>query len=84
MIWYDAYNKKETKQAEAYKRLINQINAIHPNVSGIPLILKGYLARKGIIANSMSNTPYKGDTERVLSILESKIGELEQKGALPV
>ncbi|MGD2014784.1 MAG: hypothetical protein PVG84_13610, partial [Desulfobacterales bacterium] len=64
--------------------MINQINAIYPDGSSIPLILKVYLRRKGIIANSMSNSPYKGNTERVLSLLESKIGELEQKGALPL
>ena len=81
---YDAYTQEETKQAEAYQRSINQINAIYPDGLSIPLILKVYLTRKGIIANPMSNTPYKGDTERVLSLLESKIGELERKGALPV
>ena len=80
---YDAYTKENTKQAEAYQRSINQINAIYPDGSSIPLILKVYLTRKGIIANPRSNAPYRGDTERVLSLLESKIGELEQKGALP-
>jgi hypothetical protein len=44
-------------------------------------MLKEYLRRQGIIANPRSNTPYRGDTERVLSLLESKIGELGQKGA---
>ncbi len=63
--------------------MINQINAFYPDGPSIPLILKLYLKRKGIIANSLSNTPHKGDTERVLSLLESRIGELEQKGALP-
>ncbi len=81
---YNAYTKEETTRAEAYQRSINQINAIYPDGSSIPLILKVYLTRKGIIANPMSNTPYKGDTERVLSLLESKIGELERNGALPV
>ena len=84
MIWYDAYTKEETKKAEAYQRSINQINAIYPDGSIIPLILKRYLKRKGIIANANSNSSFKGDTERVSSILESKIGELEQKGVLPV
>ena len=81
---YKAYTKENTKQAEAYQRSINQINAIYPDGSSIPLILKLYLKRKGIIANPRSNTPFKGDAERVLSLLESKIGELERKGALPV
>ena len=79
---YKAFTKKETKQAEAYQRSINQINAIYPDGSSIPLILKVYLARKGIIANPISNTRFKGDTERIISLLETKIGELEQTGAL--
>jgi len=81
---YKAYIKEETKQAEDYQRSINQINAIYPDGSSIPLVLKLYLTRKGIIANPRSNTRFKGDTERVISLLESKIGELERKGALPV
>jgi 4-hydroxy-tetrahydrodipicolinate synthase len=81
---YDAYTKENTKQAEAYQHSINQINAIYPDGSSIPLILKLYLQRKGIISNPISNASFKGDTERVLFLLESKIGELEQKGALPV
>ena len=81
---YDAYTKKNTKQAEAYQRSINQINAIYPDGSSIPLILKLYLKRKGIIANPISNSSYKGDAKRIISLLESKIVELERKGALPV
>jgi 4-hydroxy-tetrahydrodipicolinate synthase len=81
---YKAFTKENTKQAEAYQRSINQINAIYPDGSSIPLILKLYLKRKGIIANPISNSSFKGDTERVISLLESKIGELERKGALPV
>jgi 4-hydroxy-tetrahydrodipicolinate synthase len=80
---YDAYTKENTKQAEAYQHSINQINAIYPDGSSIPLILKLYLQRKGIISNPISNASFKGDTERVLFLLESKIGELERKGALP-
>ena len=78
------YTKEETKQAEALQSSINQINAIYPDGSSIPLILKGYLARKGIIANPMSNTQFKGDTDRIISLLESKIRELEQKGHMPL
>jgi 4-hydroxy-tetrahydrodipicolinate synthase len=81
---YDAYTKENTKQAEVFQRWINRINAIYPDGSSIPLILKLYLRRKGIIANPMSNASFKGDTERVLFLLESKIGELERKGALPL
>jgi 4-hydroxy-tetrahydrodipicolinate synthase len=81
---YDAYTKENTKQAEAFQRSINQINAIYPDGSSIPLILKLYLKRKGIIANAISNSSFKGDTNRIISLLESKIVELERKGALPV
>jgi 4-hydroxy-tetrahydrodipicolinate synthase len=81
---YDAFTKENTKQAEAYQRSINQINAIYPDGSSIPLILKLYLKRQGIIANPISNSLYKGDTKQIISLLESEIGELEQKGALPV
>jgi 4-hydroxy-tetrahydrodipicolinate synthase len=81
---YKAFTKENTKQAEAYQRSINQINAIYPDGSSIPLVLKLYLTRKGIIANPRSNSPFKGDTNRIISLLESKIGELERKGALPV
>ena len=70
---YDAYAKKDTKQAEAFQRSINQINAIYPDGSSIPLMLKVYLTRKGIIADPMSNTQFKGDTDRIISLLESKI-----------
>ena len=81
---YDTFTKENTKQAEVYQHSINQINGIYPNGPSIPLILKLYLKQKGIIANPMSHIPYKGDTDRVLSLLESKIGELERKGFLPV
>lgn len=81
---YDAYTKKNMKLAEAFQRSINQINAIYPDGSSIPLILKVYLARQGIIANHRSNTRLEGDTERIISLLETKIGELGQTGALPV
>ena len=73
---YDAYTKKEMKQAEAFQHSINQINTIYPDGSSIPLMLKVYLKRQGIIANPMSNTSFKGDPERIVSLLESKIGEL--------
>ena len=79
---YDAYTREEMKQAEAFQRSISQINAIYPDGSSIPLILKVYLKRKGIIANPVSNAPFKGDLEQVVSHLESKIRELELKGAL--
>lgn len=83
---YDAYtkDKEETKQAEAYQHSINQINAIYPDGPSIPLILKVYLTRKGIIANPISNSSFKGDTNRIISLLEFRIEELERKGALPV
>ena len=80
---YDAYTKAETKRAEACQRAISRINAVYPDGSSIPLMLKMYLKRKGIIANAMSNTQFKGDTDRIISLLESKIGELEQKEACP-
>ena len=76
---YDAYAEEEMKQAEACQRSIDQINAIYPDGSSIPLILKVYLSQKGIIADPMSNIPFKGDLERVISLLESKIRELGQK-----
>jgi 4-hydroxy-tetrahydrodipicolinate synthase len=81
---YEAYSKKETKQAEVFQRSINQINAIYPDGSSIPVMLKEYLRRQGIIANPMSNTSFKGDPEHIVSLLESKIGELGRKGHMPV
>jgi 4-hydroxy-tetrahydrodipicolinate synthase len=77
---YDAYIRGEMEIGEAYQRSINQINAIYPDGLSIPLILKVYLARKGIIANPMSYIPFKGNKERIISLLESTIGELGQIG----
>jgi hypothetical protein len=63
--------------------MINQINAFYPDGSSIPLMLKVHLTRKGIIANPIFDLPFNGDTEGIVSLLEAKIVELEQKGALP-
>jgi 4-hydroxy-tetrahydrodipicolinate synthase len=76
---YEAFDKGETKAAEACQRAINQIDVLYPDSLSIPPILKACLARQGIIASPMSYCPLAGDADTILERFELKIQELKQQ-----
>jgi dihydrodipicolinate synthase/N-acetylneuraminate lyase len=77
---YEAFDKGQTKAAEACQRAINQIDGLYPDSLSVPPILKAVLARQQIIANPMSYCPIAGDADTIPERFALKIQALKQQG----